>query len=135
MKKTLSILLTTLSISSITFCEAAALTLNEIPAVEIDAEVRTALEAVRYAEAWRSSDKKEFFIEFAENNSTAAEEIFNLVKYVDSDTAAELYEVYVARPDSTKAMIMTTAKLMKRLGQEYRFRAKALKDVARSISE
>lgn len=144
MKKILGTLLIALSTISIAPGAAATLTLETIPEVEINAPVVTALEAVQYAEAWRSNNKRDFFIEFAENPETNPEEIFTLTRYLDSDSAAELYEVCVARPDSTKEIILKASKLMKALSktykgtplsQEYKDRGKTLEELARVISE
>jgi hypothetical protein len=115
--------------------DAAALPTEEIPTVEIDAQVHTALEALSYAEAWRENNKKDFFIEFVDNTATNHEEIFRLAQHVDKETAAELYEAYVARPDSTKAMILRAATLMRELGEDYAEQAEVLDAVAGCLTQ
>jgi hypothetical protein len=135
MNKT-SCLMITLSVLLIpSVYDAAALHIEEIPAVEIDTQVRTALEALSYAEAWRENNTKDFFIEFVDNTATNHEEIFRLAQHVDKETAAELYEAYVARPDSTKAMILRAATLMRQLGEAYSERADTLDAVAEHIAD
>jgi hypothetical protein len=128
MKKRLLTIMTLTSIS-LTNLNAAAATDVSI----LEARITTARNAILHASTLSNSDQTAFYERFTEREDVPANEVFRLAQQVEPDTAANLYEIYVARANSTKALILQAAELMRALGSKYRERTEVLETLASSI--
>ncbi|MCP5322832.1 MAG: hypothetical protein H6492_02350 [Candidatus Paracaedibacteraceae bacterium] len=127
MKKTLLSIIFTTSLLTSTQGAAADMAADTFP------DISTAAEAITHGATLSQAARADFFVIFAERNNIEHAEIFALAKTLRPEQAIEILEVYVSRPDSTKAGIKDAAKFIKGLPKKYKYHASNLEAVAEAM--